>query len=121
MDPSTNTNQQLYVWMDGDCSLCQRSRVWCETRDRHGRVQFIDFRAASANELPLTREDHQASMWVQDCEGNLLDGFAAWRRIMSEMPGWRWVAWLVSLPPFTLIGPHLYRLVATNRHRVNGR
>ena len=109
--------QPLDVWMDGNCSLCQRSKAWCETRDRNGRVRFIDFRTASGDELPLTQEEHQTSMWIRDRDGALLKGFAAWQRIMAEIPGWGWLAWLTSLPPFTLIGPPLYRLVATHRHR----
>ncbi len=119
MDTSTDNIQHLDIWMDGECGLCQRSREWCKIRDRNGRFHFIDFRTAGGAVLPLTREDHETSMWVQDCDGNLLNGFSAWRRIMSEIPGWRWVARLLSLPPFTLIGPRLYRLVASNRHRVD--
>ncbi|MCW8985300.1 MAG: DUF393 domain-containing protein [Thermoanaerobaculales bacterium] len=116
MDVHTDSQQRLDVWMDGSCRLCQGSRAWCETRDRDGRVRFIDFRATSGSELPLTPEDHRSTMWVRDSDGVLLDGFAAWRRIMAEIPGWRWVARLASLPPFALIGPHLYRLIASNRH-----
>jgi len=118
LENPTDEQQQLDVWMDGDCSLCQRSRAWCELRDREERVRFIDFRAAGGNDLPLTHEDHQTSMWVRDRDGALLGGFAAWRRIMVEIPGWRWVARLTSLPPFTLIGPPLFGLVAAHRHRL---
>lgn len=118
MDIPTDDSRPLDVWMDGDCSLCRRSRAWCELRDRDGNVRFIDFRAANGEELPLPPSEHQASMWVRDRDGALLDGFAAWRRIMAEIPGWRWLARLASLPPFTLIGPPLYRLVAANRRLV---
>jgi len=121
LDTHTDDPQPLDIWMDGDCGLCQRSRAWCETRDQDGRVRFIDFRTAGEDELPLTHEDHQKSMWVRDRDGILLDGFAAWRRIMAEIPGWRWVARLASLPPFALIGPPLYRLIAAHRHRLRPR
>lgn len=115
MDTPVDNAHQLDVWMDGDCNLCQRSKAWCEIRDRNERVRFIDFRAASGNKLPLTHEEHQRSMWVRDGDGVLLDGFAAWQRIMAEIPGWRWLARLSSVPPFALIGPPLYRLIAANR------
>lgn len=118
METPTDIRQRLDVWMDGNCSLCQRSKAWCETRDRNGRVRFIDFRTASGDELPLTHEEHQTSMWIRDHDGILLEGFAAWRRIMAEIPGWKWLARLGSLPPFTLIGPHLYNLIASNRHNL---
>jgi len=60
-------------------------------------------------------------MWIRDREGTLLEGFAAWRRIMAEIPGWRWLAGLTSLPPFNLIGPPLYGLIAAHRHRLRRR
>ena len=115
MVDAPHDQRPLDVWIDGNCGLCQRSRVWCELHDRDGRVRFIDFRTAGENKLPLTPENHQVSMWVRNRDGVLLDGFAAWRRIMAEIPGWRWLARLTSLPPFSLIGPPLYRLVAANR------
>lgn len=121
MDPPTHDQRRLEVWMDGDCGLCQRSRAWCELRDRNGRFRFIDFRTEGKNELPLTHEDHQISMWVRDRDGVLLDGFAAWKRIMAEIPGWRWLARLTSLAPFTLIGPPLYGLIAAHRHHLRPR
>ena len=64
MEPPTDIRQRLDVWMDGNCSLCQRSKAWCETRDRNGRVRFIDFRTASGDELPLTHDEHQTWLLV---------------------------------------------------------
>ena len=113
----TEESRRLDVYLDGDCSLCQMSRSWCEHRDPDGRFRFIDFRAAADEGLPLTREEHEMSMWVLDDDGTLLGGFAAWRRIMSELPRWRWLARLFSMPPLTFIGPPLYRLIAANRSR----
>lgn len=60
-------------------------------------------------------------MWVRGSDGDLLEGYAAWCRIMAELPGWRWVSRIFSLPPWTMIGPHLYRFVAVHRRRFNGR
>jgi hypothetical protein len=58
-------------------------------------------------------------MWVRHDDGALLAGFAAWRRVMSELPRWRWLARLAAAPPFNLIGPPLYRLIAANRNRLS--
>jgi predicted DCC family thiol-disulfide oxidoreductase YuxK len=110
-------SRKLDVWIDGDCELCQRSRAWCEDHDVEGRVRFNDFRSVGVSALPKAYEDHEASMWVRDGNGELLEGFAAWRRIMADLPGWKWLARIASLPPLTLIGPPLYRLVAANRRR----
>ena len=117
METSHQERPRLEVWMDGDCSVCRTSRAWCELRDRDGRIDFRDFRSAHEKDLPVSLEDLDASMWVRDGAGDLFEGYTAWRRIMSELPRWKWLARLASLPPFTVIGPALYRLLAANRHR----
>jgi predicted DCC family thiol-disulfide oxidoreductase YuxK len=117
---SAGEPQQLEVWMDGDCTVCRRSRDWCELRDRYERIEFRDFRSAPENDLPVSREDLEASMWVRDGTGDMFEGYAAWRRIMAEFPRWKWLARLASLPPFTLIGPAFYRVLAANRYRFGG-
>ena len=111
-----NEASPLEVWMDGECSLCQASQKWCELRGSVGRVRFIDFRKTGENDLPVTRSHHERSMWVRDIDGTLHEGFAAWRRIMVELGGWKRLARIASFPPFSLIGPPLYRLIAAHRH-----
>ena len=75
----------------------------------------LDFRSIANDRLPVDRQAHEASMWVRDGNGRMLEGFDAWRRIMAELPGWRWLAALSGLPPFRWLGPGLYRLVARSR------
>jgi len=108
----------LNVWMDGDCRICQRSQRWFERRDPNGRVQFHDFRVLDDPNIPVARRDLEESMWVRDADGLLLSGFAAWQRVMAELPGWRWLAGLTVLPPVSWVGPSVYRLIARNRHRL---
>ena len=115
MDPFTDESRRLEVWMDGECVLCRRSRAWCELRDRDRRLSFHDFRSADDRDLPAGRRDLESSIWVRDDGGNLVQGFTAWQRIMGELPRWKWLARLASLPPLTLIGPVVYRIVAANR------
>ena len=117
---NVNKTPVLTVWTDGACQLCQTSRKWCELRDRNARIRFVDFRIIGDEALPLPREDHEATIWVRDDNGALLAGFAAWQRVMSELPGWRWLALLAAAPPFTAIGPPLYRFIATLRHHFPG-
>ncbi len=117
-DPFANP-QPLEVWMDGSCPLCRRSQTWCELRDHDDRVVFRDFRSADDVELPVERAAHEEAMWVRTVEGTLHRGFAGWRLIMNEIPRWRWLSWIAGLPPLSWIGPHIYRLVAASRHRLN--
>ena len=116
----TDESRQLEVWIDGECALCLKSRAWCEARDRHRHLSFNDIHSADESGPPVGRLDLESSMWVRDGSGNLVQGFAAWRRIMGVLPRWRWLARLASLPPLTLVGPTLYRLVAANRGLFGG-
>jgi len=118
MTPGTHGSRPLEVWMDGGCSLCRRSRTWCEARDTSESMVFLDFRGADDADLPLDREAHQKSMWVRADDGTLHEGFAAWRLIMQEIPGWRWLATLTGQPPFSWFGPPIYRLVARFRRHL---
>ena len=111
----TEPMDNLEVWMDGECGMCRSSQRFCEKRDPDGRLRFQDFRVASDADLPLDRNAHETSMWVRDNDGTLLEGFAAWRRIMAELPRWRWLATLSGTAPIRWIGPTLYRLVARFR------
>jgi predicted DCC family thiol-disulfide oxidoreductase YuxK len=112
---SADNPRTLEVWIDGDCRLCQRSKAWCEHRDRNARIRFSDFRSAADSDLPVHRTDHEASVWARSASGELLGGFAAWQRIVAELPGWRWLATTCSIPPLNLVGPPLYRLIAKIR------
>lgn len=103
--------------MDGECRLCRSSQTWCERRAPESTIRFIDFRTEET--LPMTRDDHQSSMWVRDSSGAMLEGFDAWRSILAELPRWRVLARLAGWPPLTVLGRYLYRLVAAHRHRLD--
>jgi hypothetical protein len=77
----------LEVWYDGQCPVCRASRDWCATRDPEGRLEFRDVRAVAETELPVSRADAEASMWVRGADGALAAGFAGWRRILAEPAG----------------------------------
>ena len=118
MNKGIKDSDHIEIWMDGDCSVCSRSRSWCEDRDLEHRLRFTDFRTAADPEIPVSRHDLERSMWVRDNDGHLLEGFFAWRRIVGELPGWQWLALVTGLPPFRWFGPPVYRWIARNRHRL---
>ena len=108
----------LEVWTDGNCRLCRRSQAWCERRDSEGRLRFRDFRTADREELPTSYARHEGTMWVQESDGSLAEGFAGWRLVTQRLPGWRWLAVAAGFPPLRWIGPPLYRWVAKIRYRL---
>lgn len=115
------SDEQLQVWFDGNCSVCQRSREWCEARDTHQRLWFMDFRAATADQLPVPQQDLESSMWVRDTDGELIAGFEGWRRIVLEMPRWRWLSHVAGIVPIRFAGRLVYSLLARFRHLLPAR
>lgn len=105
------------VWFDGACPLCARSKRWCEKRDRAVRIRFRDFRTSSDSALPVERARMEQSLWVRCADGAILEGYGAWRHILSLLPRWRWLGFVAGSPPVSWLGPPVYRLVARNRHR----
>ncbi len=53
-------------------------------------------------------------------DGTIATGYDAWRRILRELPGWRWLVAVASLPLFGRLGSKIYDVVARNRHRLVG-
>lgn len=111
--PSNTSN--LEVWYDGECALCRKSRSACEIRDPRGLLNFADFRKVDDHELPVSRRDHEETLWARTPEGALLKGFDAWRRILAELPRWRWLARLTGTPPIPVVGRAVYSVVARFR------
>ena len=105
------------VWFDGACALCARSKIWCEQRDLSRRLRFRDFRSSSESELPVERVLLERSLWLRCADGAMLEGYGAWREILTLLPRWRWLAVLAGLPPFSWAGPPLYRFIARSRRR----
>ena len=109
----------LEIWIDGDCAVCRRSEQWCSARDPHRRLNFVDFRAPSDDDPPGSRETMAQVVHVRLRDGTVRTGFEAWRQILFELDGWRWLARVSGLPGIKHLGPVIYSILAKNRHRLS--
>ncbi len=110
---------KIEVWYDGQCGLCRSARTWAERRDRDGRLEFRDLNDPAEGEaLPAPREELLRSMWTRRPDGALASGFAGWLEVLRALPGWSRLAGLLVLPPFSWLGPPVYRFVANRRPRL---
>lgn len=118
----------MQVIYNADCPICSREiagyRAYSEARALPLRFEGID--AADLAALGLTPEDAARRLHVVK-DGELLSGVAAFVALWREMPRFRWLARLVSLPGVRqlagglyegLLGPALYAL---HRRRVRRR
>jgi predicted DCC family thiol-disulfide oxidoreductase YuxK len=74
-------------------------------------VCFADV-SNTAVPLPIgtTREQLMARFHVQDRDGQLLSGAAAFLALWAALPGWRWLALAGRLPGAAWLMERLYRL-----------
>lgn len=110
---------ELITFFDGGCPLCSREIAHYRKIDRAGRVRWVDITqepnalAAAGLDLPTAMR----RLHVQDPEGRMLSGVAAFVAIWRRLPRWHWLARLVS--GLRLTGPleWAYRRFAERRFR----
>jgi predicted DCC family thiol-disulfide oxidoreductase YuxK len=112
----SNTSQgatALTVLYDGACPLCRREMaVYRDLQPlQHGSA--VCFADVSNTAVPLpegtTREQLMARFHVQDRDGQLLSGAAAFLALWAALPGWRWLALAGRLPGAAWLMERLYR------------
>lgn len=107
----------LEIWIDGQCALCRLSEQWCSSRDPLGRMDFVDLHASVNENPPGSTQAMVEAVHLRLPDGTVVTGFEAWRRILMEIHGWRWLARLAGLPGIRKLGPAVYALLARHRHR----
>ena len=113
---------QLEVYMDGQCPLCRWLRERVERRDKHGRIDWKDYRDPEVlGRTPFTFQQLDAEMHARKiADGRWAAGFQAWLEVMKVLPRWRFLAPILSVWPFTALGRLFYRWLATRRYKLFG-
>jgi len=103
---------------DGECPLCIRTVIVLEALDVFGAIQFQSlqnggFRHAAVegiSETELINDIH-----VTNASGKLYKGAEAYAQILTRLPFFFLLGWLMRLPGFKQLAAHMYRLIADNR------
>lgn len=103
----------LTVLYDGACPLCRREiglYRGLQPLQPHAPVLFADVSDAT---LPLppgtTREQLLGRFHVRRGDGKLLSGAQAFLALWAALPGWRWLAWIGSVPSAAWMLERAYR------------
>ena len=87
------------VFYDGGCPLCRREIAHYRRIDSAGRLQWTD--AASDTGIlarhALTQDQAMAGLHVLDSNGDWQRGIDAFLVIWQQLPGYRWLAKLVTV------------------------
>jgi predicted DCC family thiol-disulfide oxidoreductase YuxK len=113
---------RLEVYTDGQCPLCLWTRARVEPLDSGRRLEWLDYHdpAALARAAPHTHKQLGEQMHVRLPDGTWRRGYDAWLAVLDVLPGRRWLARVLSVPPFTWLGPHAYKLIAKRRYQLFG-
>ncbi|OLE51754.1 MAG: hypothetical protein AUG51_21050 [Acidobacteria bacterium 13_1_20CM_3_53_8] len=113
---------RIEVYTDGQCPLCLWMREHVEPFDRKRRIEWLDYNSPENQERakPHTLAELSEEMHVRTEAGRWTSGYWAWLEVLRVLPVWRWLAPILSIWPFTFLGPRLYRWVARRRYTLFG-
>lgn len=109
-------DRDIDVVFDDACLFCMRSLYLFRLLDTDGRVTFHPAASAPRGFRDLPDVDFERSMYVFH-GGRAFEGYWAFRELVGQFGLFRPVAWLMSIPPVSLVGERIYRYVADNRSR----
>jgi len=101
---NNTTKQTIQVFHDGDCPVCRLEIRFYDRIDRKNLIKWTDILDLTDADLPdgKTRSDLLGRFHVRDLQaGEKHDwhiGVDAFARIWRELPGFRYFAWIFSVP-----------------------
>jgi predicted DCC family thiol-disulfide oxidoreductase YuxK len=114
--------KKIEVYTDGHCNLCRWMRAHVEPLDRNHRIEWLDYNDAEILQraAPRTRDELADEMHMRTADGRWSKGYFAWIEVIRVLPRWRWLASIMSLWPFTRLGPVFYQWLAARRYALFG-
>ena len=112
--------QQLTLFYDGACPLCQAEIIFLTSRNAAGLLDFIDIHSDryDPSRVGVSCADALAAMYGQYADGSLIHGAAvfpeAYRR--ANLP---FLAWLFSRKSLQPLLRFSYQVFAKNRHAIS--
>jgi len=105
------------MYFDGSCPLCMRGVRHWQRLDWARRIEWVDL-GASPGALATEGVDFaeaMATLHVRGRDGRLVSGARAFATLWAELPGYRWLALLMS-PPWVLgAAERLYHAASAGR------
>lgn len=109
----------IKVYYDGKCGLCSKEINYYKSIAPHNKFKWLDI---ASNPKPLksiktTQEQALKLLHVQDHNGKVHIGVAAFCVIWRELPYWKWLAPIVSFPLVLSPLSGVYKLFANWRFK----
>ena len=111
---------KLTVFYDGACPLCAREIGFYRRRVDADEVCWVDISQQQGRQVApgLSRDAAIARFHVRSPDGTLESGGAAFSRLWSAMPGFKWLGRLTRIAPIAWLLERAYRLFLRVRPRL---
>lgn len=118
MNPTDNPRRPV-VFYDGACPLCRREIAHYRRLDRQQRLTWLDIatRPQLLQAYDIAWEAAMQRLHVIGADGRLLTGARAFRELWQHLPGYRWLARVVTLPGMLPVLEQAYMWFAHRRWR----
>lgn len=115
-------SDQIEMFHDGDCPLCEREVAMLRRLDRAGRIKFTDISAPGfvAADYGLSQADFMARIKARTADGTWLDGVDVFRALYAAV-GFERAVRLSRVPGLSQLLDVGYDVFAKNRLRLTGR
>jgi len=113
---------KIEVYTDGRCNLCRWMRARLEPLDRDHRIEWLDYNDPEIlkRAAPHTRDEMAEEMHTRSPDGRWAKGYFAWIEVILALPRWKWLVPILSIWPFTKLGPIFYSWLAARRYTLFG-
>ena len=107
------------LFYDGACPLCRKEIAHYRRLDRAGRVEWVDLYAEphQAQRYGVSWRSAMQRIHLLETDGRLVTGAAAFAALWRRLPGYRWLARLVSLSGALPVLDRCYAIFARWRWR----
>jgi predicted DCC family thiol-disulfide oxidoreductase YuxK len=111
---------KLTVFYDGACPLCAREIGFYRRRANEDEICWVDISQQKGRQVApgLSSDAATARFHVRRPDGTLESGGAAFSRLWSAMPGFRWLGRITQLAPIAWLLERAYRLFLRFRPRL---
>ena len=107
---------------DGECPMCLRARDWIQARAEPGSIELMPCQSESRPKRApqVDHEQCMRAMQLVEPDGRVHSGAYALPGVLRELPGYRWLGALLSIPGVVPMLSPIYALVARNRLALSG-
>lgn len=112
-------NNQLTVFYDARCPLCQTVKKSLRFFDTHNQLRWIPVQEVRASTRLKARQlfaDMEKEIYVLTKDERVRVGFAAIRDILAHLPSLTWLAFLMQPRFIEAIGQPVYQFISHRRH-----